>query len=110
MNLEVVGHRVLIKPEVEAEKTEWGFEMGGDTFERERGATQVGKVISIGPNAWLDFKSINKEGKLVPGKPWAIVGDRVYYAKYAGKDVTIEDEKYIIVNDEDIQCVLRGGE
>ena len=98
-NLKVVGHRVLIKPHLQDEMSEGGiFVAVGETFQRERGATQIGTIVDIGPNAWLDFK---------PGKPWAKIGDKVYYAKYAGKDVEAGNEdKFVIINDEDVQCII----
>lgn len=101
MNLQVVGHRVLIKPHLQDEVSEGGIYLAvGETFERERGATQIGTIVDIGPNAWLDFK---------PGTPWADVGDVVYYAKYAGKEVTAgnKEDKYVIINDEDVQCIIK---
>lgn len=93
--LVVLGHRVLIKPVFESEETDWGFKLDvGDDFKRHKAAAHVGEIISIGPNAWLAFDN---------GKPWAEVGDKVYFAKYGGKFITFEDEEYIIVNDEDVQ-------
>nr|ASN63817.1 co-chaperonin GroES [uncultured virus] len=111
-NLEVVGHRVLIRPHLQEETSEGGIYLAvGKTFERERGATQIGTIVGIGPNAWLDFKSKNDQGELVAGTPWAKVGDVVYYAKYAGKDVTAgNDAKLVIVNDEDVQCIIHEVE
>ena len=99
-NLQVVGHRVLIKPHLQEEVSDGGIYLAvGDTFQRERGATQIGTIVDIGPNAWLDFK---------PGTPWAKVGDVVYYAKYAGKDVEAGNEdKFVIINDEDVQCIIK---
>ncbi len=100
--LEVVGHRVLVKPHLQEEVSEGGIYIAvGDTFKREQGATQIGTIVGIGPNAWLDFK---------PGDPWAEVGDKIYYAKYAGKNVTIDEEEYVIINDEDVQCIIREVE
>ena len=111
IELEVVGHRVLIAPEYEDEEIKEGalkgfIQGGGDTFKRELGATTVGKVVGIGPNAWLDFKSLDGTGELVRGTPWCSVGDLVYYAKYSGKNVEIDDIKMVIVNDEDIQAIV----
>ncbi|MBT8449328.1 MAG: co-chaperone GroES [Gammaproteobacteria bacterium] len=101
-SVEVVGHRVLLKPHFEEEKTEWGFELGHtDTFKREKAATVVGKVISVGDMAWKAFDGDNPDWK-----PWAKVGDVVYFAKYGGKFITIDEEDYIIVNDEDVQAVV----
>lgn len=99
MNLKVCGHRVLIDPNYKSDTTDAGIYVGhSDTFQREKGAVQIGIIVDIGPNAWLDFK---------PGDPWAEVGDKVYFAKYAGKEVEAGNEKkYIIVNDEDVQCKI----
>lgn len=100
--VEVVGHRVLLKPHFDSEETEWGFQLDvGDTFKREKAATVVGKVVSIGPMAWKAF-----DGNHPDWKPWAKVGDIVYFAKYGGKFIKVNDEDYIIVNDEDIQGVI----
>lgn len=98
--LRVMGHRVLIKPEKEDKETDWGFDMEAGrekTWAAEQGATQIGTIVDIGPNAWLDYK---------PGTPWAEVGMRVYYAKYAGKDVKVGDEELVVVNDEDLSCEI----
>ena len=104
--LEVVGHRVLIEPEHFEEEISDGALRGfkldvGDEWKRERAATVIGVVRGIGPNAWLGFDD---------GKPWAKVGDRVYYAKYSGKTVTDGDKNYIICNDEDIQAIVHKEE
>ncbi len=117
INLEVVGHRVLIQPEYqESEISEGalsGFQMDtGDTFKRELGATQIGTIVGVGPNAWIDFKSIDSEGNASVGRPWAKLGDRVYFAKYSGKTVKAgevgNEVDYIICNDEDVQCIIKG--
>jgi len=107
--VEVVGHRVLLKPHFDEEVIEEGALKGfkldiGDTFKREKAATVVGEVISIGSMAWKAFDGDNPDWK-----PWAKVGDIVYFAKYGGKFITIDEEDYIIVNDEDIQGVIHRG-
>lgn len=107
--VEVVGHRVLLKPYFDEEVIEEGALKGfkldiGDTFKREKAATVVGEVISIGSMAWKAFDGDNPDWK-----PWAKVGDIVYFAKYGGKFITIDEEDYIIVNDEDIQGVIHRG-
>lgn len=99
--VEVVGHRVLLKPAFDSEETEWGFQLDvGETFKREKAATVIGEVVSIGPMAWKAF-----DGDSPDWKPWAKVGDVVYFAKYAGKFIKIDDQDYIIINDEDIQGI-----
>jgi len=99
---QVAGHRVLLQPEFIEETTEWGFKLDiGDTYKREKAATVVGKVISIGPMAWRAF-----DGQDPNWQPWCKVGDTVFFAKFAGKFITLNEETYVIVNDEDIQGVL----
>lgn len=104
--LEVVGHRVLIKPQHFAEELSDGALKGfkldvGDEWKRERAATVIGTIMGVGPNAWLGFDN---------GDPWAKVGDRVYYAKYSGKTVEEDDVLYIVCNDEDIIAIVHDEE
>ena len=99
---QVVGHRVLLKPEFIEETTDWGFHLDvGDTYKREKASTVIGKVISVGPMAWKAF-----DGQDPDWQPWCKVGDVVFFAKFAGKFITLNEETYVIVNDEDIQGVL----
>ncbi|MBL4591182.1 MAG: hypothetical protein JKY96_04415 [Phycisphaerales bacterium] len=100
--LEVIGHRVLIEPKHHTEEIGdgalKGFKMNiGEDWKRDRASTVIGVIKSIGKNAWMGFDD---------GSPWAKVGDTVYYAKYSGKIVEDDDHTYIIVNDEDIQCIV----
>ena len=70
---------------------------------QESGATVTGTVIDIGPDAWAAYKPSEKFAGL-------LVGDHVYYAKYAGKVVTDFDtgEEYLSLNDDDIVCRFSG--
>jgi co-chaperonin GroES (HSP10) len=97
--VDVLGHRVLIKPLFQSEVTDWGFKLDvGEGHKREKAAASIGTIVSIGPNAWVGFDD---------GKPWAEVGDTVHFAKYGGKFITYNDEEYVIVNDEDVQLRIR---
>jgi co-chaperonin GroES (HSP10) len=99
----------LIEPEFESKEIQEGALKGfvtavsDDMYAREKAATDVGTVVSIGPNAW------RPEG-LGGGIPWCDVGDKVRYAKHAGKIVNDGEKEYFIINDEDIQCVIRDVE
>lgn len=104
--IEVVGHRVLIKPkrfdEEIADGALQGFKLDvGEDWKRERAATVIGTILSVGPNAWKGFDT---------GEPWAKVGDKVYYAKYSGKTVEEDGELFIICNDEDVQAIIHEDE
>lgn len=63
---------------------------------REQMAVDTGIVLSIGPDVWADFK-----------QPWCEVGDRIVFAKYAGKVVGDGEDKVIVLNDEDVVAVLK---
>lgn len=107
------GHRVLVKTkEVETEKDlGTGIKLQLVVNERLEKAAQIeGEVIAIGPDAWKAFRSVADDGRWVNGKPWASVGDRVYYARYAGHELTDPETgvKYTILNDEDITCIITG--
>lgn len=97
MSLEVVGHRVLIKPKALQKKTESGlFIEYGDMEKRHKVATMEGTVAGIGPLAWHDWGD---------GRNWVEIGDRVLFAQYAGKLVEDPDtkEEFFVINDEDVQ-------
>jgi len=111
IDIEIVGHRVLLKPhfdeDVVKEGALEGFVMDvGETFKREKAATIVGEVVGIGSMAWKAF-----DGDHPDWEPWAKLGDIVYFAKYAGKFITsVSGEEYIIVNDADIQAIYQHAE
>ncbi len=99
--LEVIGHRVLIKPKDLEVKTASGIVINyGDAEKRHRMATMEGTVVGIGPLAWNDWGD---------GSKWVEVGDRVIFAQYAGKLVDDPDtkEEFFVVNDEDVQVRIK---
>lgn len=109
--IEPCGHRVLIKPEsledvdpdlrrAKAAGIDVSAIVGN---KREQEAVTYGTVLKVGPTAW-SHESLG-------GKPWAQVGDRVIFAKFSGKLITLPDQtKFLIMNDEDVVAVLKEGE
>lgn len=92
------GGHVLVLPETVEEKTSGGIIIPDTIRDKEQQAATIGTVISIGPSAWKDLDD---------GSPWADVGDKVSYAKYAGISMTGADGKdYVLINDNDILAVL----
>ncbi|MGD0308963.1 MAG: co-chaperone GroES [Acidobacteriota bacterium] len=57
-----------------------------------------GEVISVGPGKMMD------DGKRSPMDVKA--GDRVLFGKYAGTEIKIDDEEYVIMREEEILAVL----
>lgn len=91
------GHRVVLKPINTFEKREDDSKslivIPKDFTAREEKGTTMGVVVSMGPSAFDVFN----------GDPWCEVGDTVYFRQYEGVNISYgEDERYILVNDEDI--------
>lgn len=106
--IEPAGHRVLVKPE-KVEDVDpaikraraAGLDLSAVTNDKkEQEAVVFGIVLAIGSTAWKDPS--------LGGLPWAKVGDRILFAKFAGKSVELDgQEPVLLLNDEDIVAVIR---
>jgi chaperonin GroES len=94
--IEPLGHRVLVKVEKPEETTKGGIVLIDQVRQAEQRAAEIGTVVAIGPTAWA------AEG--LGGIFWADVGDKVYFAKYAGKWVGDKDDELLILNDVDLMA------
>ena len=93
MNIKPLGDRVVIQ-KLEAETTtQSGILLTGTAKEQ----PQEAKVVAIGPGAMV-------EGKRVPMD--VEVGNKVLYSKYAGTDVKVDGEEYIILKQDDILAIV----
>jgi co-chaperonin GroES (HSP10) len=93
-----VLHRLLVKPDTVETVTNSGIVLAINE-KREQAAAEQGVVISKGETCFADYGGRTDT---------VVVGDRVLYAKYAGKEVTdLDGTKYILVNDEDIVGVIK---
>lgn len=91
-------HGVLIKPDDVETKTASGIVIPDLVTDKERKAVEYGTVVRVGPRAFIDY-----------GRSPDILskGDRVTYARYAGKEVVDTDKtKYLLVNDQDILAII----
>jgi chaperonin GroES len=59
---------------------------------------QIGEVIAVGKGKIL------QDGKIIP--PEVKVGDKVLFAKYAGTEVKIEGEEYLIMSEDEILGII----
>ena len=90
MNIKPLGDRVLVKPVEEDEQVRGGIIIPDTAKEK----PQQGKVVAVGPG------KIGDDGKLLPMNVEA--GQTILYGKYAGTEVKIEDEDYLIMSESDI--------
>ena len=93
MKLVPLGDRVVLK-QVEAEETtKSGLILTTSAQEK----PQEAEVIAVGPGGMVDGKEVTMQVK---------PGDKVIYSKYAGNEVKLEGEQYIIVRQNDILAVV----
>jgi len=93
MKVKPLGDRVLVKRVEAEEKTKGGIVLPDTAKEKPR----EGEVVSVGEGKMLD------NGKRA--EPQVKAGDRVLFSSYAGTEVKIEGEDYLIMREEDILAV-----
>jgi len=89
-----LGDRVVVKPQGREETTKSGIVLPDTAKEK----PQEGEIVACGSGRRLD------SGELVALE--VKVGDKVLYAKYAGTEVKVEGEEYLIVREADILAVM----
>ena len=94
MKLTPLGDRVVLKQLVAEETTKSGIVLPGQSKEK----PQQAEVIAVGPGGVVDGKEIKMEVK---------TGDQVIYSKYAGTEVKLDEEEYIIVRQNDILAIIQ---
>ncbi len=113
------GNRVLVFVDQIEEKTkDTLIELLPDTIEAQQSANASGTLIEAGPDAFLNVtyrtyrvnggrKELIEERVSGYSEPFAMPGDRISFAKFAGQKYWGKDEKrYLVLNDEDITCRL----
>lgn len=93
MNLRPLGDRVVLKQLVAEETTKSGIVLTGQAKEK----PQEAEVIAVGPGGIIDGKEVKME---------VAVGQTVIFSKYAGTEVKLDGEVYIIVKQSDILAVV----
>lgn len=93
MKLVPLADRVVLKQLAAEETTTSGIILTAQTKEK----PQQAEIVAVGPGGMVDGKEIKMEVK---------VGDQVIYSKYAGTEVKLGDEEYIIVKQSDILAIV----
>ena len=94
MKLVPLGDRVVLKQLEAEETTKSGIVLTGQAKEK----PQEAEVIAVGPGGVVDGKEVKME---------VAVGNKVIYSKYAGTEVKLDGEEYIIVKQNDILAVVK---
>ncbi len=93
MKLVPLGDKVVLKQSEAEETTKSGIILASSAKEK----PQYADVVAVGPGGMVDGKEVTMQVK---------VGDRVIYSKYAGTDVKLDDEEFIVVRQNDIVAVV----
>ena len=96
--LKPLGGRVLIKPLDSEEKSSGGIILPDSAQKRPQG----GEIVAVGDGKLLD----SGEVAAVP----VAVGDIVVYSEYAGTEVKIADDEYILVDSDAILAIRVADE
>ncbi|MDH8702547.1 chaperonin GroES [Dysgonomonadaceae bacterium PH5-43] len=89
MNIKPLADRVLVKPAPAEEKTVGGIIIPDSAKEK----PLKGDVIAVG-NGTKDEEMILKSG------------DKVLYGKYAGTEIELEGEQYLIMRQSDVLAII----
>lgn len=92
--LRPLGDKVVVQPTQREETTKSGIVLPDTAKEK----PQEGKIIAVGTGRVLD----NGERATLEVQE----GQKVLYAKYAGTEVKLDGEEYLILSEKDILAVL----
>ncbi len=89
LNIKPLADRVVIEPAAAEEKTASGIIIPDTAKEK----PQRGTVVAVGPGKTDEPTTV-------------AVGDQVLYGKYAGTELQIEGQDYLIMRESDILAVV----
>ena len=93
MKLVPLADRVVLKQLEAEETTKSGIILSSKSQEK----PQEAEVVAVGPGGMVDGKEVTMQ---------VSAGQKVIYSKYAGTEVKLEGEEYIIVKQNDILAVI----
>ncbi len=94
MKIKPLDDRILVKQSEAETKTAGGIVLPDSAKEK----PQQGKVVAVGPGKMLDS---GERGAVAVKK-----GDVIFYGKYAGSDIEVDGEKFVILRESDVLAVL----
>lgn len=94
VGLRPLGDRVVVKASAREAVTKSGIVLPDTAKEK----PQEGEILAVGPGKVLD------NGKRTPLE--VQIGQRVLFAKYAGSEVKVSDQEYLILRESDIMGII----
>ncbi len=96
MKVKPLNDRVLVKRLEEVQVTKGGIVIPDTAKEK----PIEGKVVAVGPG------KMSEQGKRMPLQ--VKEGDRILFGKYAGTEIKVEGEEFLMMREEDILAVIQG--
>ena len=93
MKLVPLGDKIVLKQLEAEETTKSGIVLTGQAKEK----PQEAEVLAVGPGGVIDGKEVVMQ---------VSVGQKVIYSKYAGTEVELDGEEFIIVKQNDILAIV----
>ena len=93
MKLVPLGDRVVLKQKEKEETTKSGIILAAKAQEK----PVTAEVVAVGPGGMVDGKEVTMQVK---------PGDQVIYSKYAGNEVKLDEEEFVIVRQNDILAIV----
>lgn len=94
MSVKPLADRVLVKRLEEEQQTKGGIIVPDTAKEK----PQQGKIIEVGPGR------VTEDGKRM--KLEVKKGDKILFGKYAGTEISVGDEEYLILREDDILAIV----
>ena len=94
MIIKPLADNVVIKSAKAEETTKSGIVLTSASKEK----PQIAEVVAVGPGGLVDGKEVKMQVK---------VGDKVVYSKYAGTEVELDGDKFLIVKQSEILAVIQ---
>jgi len=93
------GYRLVLFPLKLEGKTSGGVLLTDQAIEQASVATNICKVIAVGPDAYQDKNKF-------PNGPWCKKDDWIIITKYAGSRLSIDGGELRIINDDEVLAVV----
>ena len=97
------GYRIMILPFSQKQTTKGGIVLADSYLEKERLGTNVGFVVSLGPDAYKDKNKF-------PNGAWCQERDWIIFGRYAGARIKIDGGDLRLLNDDEVLAVVSNPE
>lgn len=93
MRIKPLYDRIVLSPEKNKSQTESGLMLPEAVQEK----SQIAKVVAVGEGGTFDGKESKIQVK---------IGDRVLYNRFAGTEIKLDGEEFIIIRQTDILAII----